>query len=95
MSEVAPYKDFQDPITEMRRLTEQGIAFRLEFRKKNGERRIIDRALLRPQSIGKYDRNSAYKLQFIDQVNDTLGSCFIPLILSLNERKIILNGKDT
>lgn len=85
------YKDHERPITLMRQLTVQGIPFKLEFRRKrDGKRRVVHRALLRPQSLGTVDRNSKYKLQFIDRDTDQMGSVFIPLILSVNDKKIVL-----
>lgn len=85
------YKDHERPITLMRKLTAEGVPFKLEFRRKrDGKRRIVHRTLLRPQSLGKHDRNSRYKLQYIDVDNEQMGSVYIPLILSVNDKKIIL-----
>ncbi|MEX0275709.1 MAG: hypothetical protein AB3N16_15160 [Flavobacteriaceae bacterium] len=52
--------------------------------------RIIQSALLRKQSKSQYDANSRYKLQFIDTVNEQMGSCFIPLLLAVNDKRIVL-----
>lgn len=91
MLKPSNYRDYEAPISTMRELTKRGEPFQIEFIKLSGERRIIKSALLRKQSKGKYDRNSAHKLQFIDTQSDQLGSCFIPLITALNDKKIILD----
>lgn len=84
------YHDYEAPITEMQRLSSINQPFKLEFRKADGSRRIILKALLRGQAHAKHDANGPYKLQFIDTNNDQMGSCFIPLILALNDKKIVL-----
>ena len=88
MSDV--YTDYQQPITEMRKLTALNTPFRMQFKKLDGSNKTIERALLRKQSLSDKDKNSAYKLQYLDTIHDTLGSCFIPLLTALNGKKIVI-----
>lgn len=87
------YNDYQGPIGEMQRLSKIGEPFKLEFRKLDGTKRIVYKAVLRGQSQSKNDKNGPYKLQYFDTQNEQMGSCYIPLITSLNDKKIVLNGK--
>ena len=90
MGHTTVYKDYAEPIKLMKVHTSEGIPFKLEFRKKNGERRLIANALLRKQSLGEHDSKSQYKIQYYDLDNESPGSCYIPLILAVNDKKIIL-----
>ena len=87
------YTDYQSPISEMQRLSKLTKPFKLEFKKVDGTKRIIYKALLRGQSQSNQDKNGPYKIQFFDVDNEQMGSCYIPFILALNDKKILLNGK--
>jgi hypothetical protein len=92
VDEQNPYTDYQFPIGEMQRMSAIGQPFQIEFRKRDGSKRIIKKAILRGQSQVENDRNGPYKIQFFDTQNEQMGSCFIPLITALNDRKIIIHG---
>ncbi|QQV89945.1 hypothetical protein M1M27_gp01 [Cellulophaga phage Ingeline_1] len=91
MGNVLKYTEYQTPITLMRNLTRLNQPFRLEFRKVDGSRRIIQKALLRKQSLSTTDKRSAYKLNYINSQSEQMGSCYIPLLISVNDQKIILH----
>ena len=84
------YSNYQDAVNEMQRLTELNSHFALKFIKSSGETRIVNKALLRKQTPSSKDANGQYKLNYIDVTEDALGSCYIPLICSLNNKNIII-----
>ena len=90
MDNQGHYSDYAEPITLMKELTLRGEPFKISFRKKNGEPRVIHRALIRKQPLSKDDQRSAYKIQLIDKDRDELRSAYIPLILAVNDKPIIL-----
>lgn len=90
MNQGAHYSDYAQPISHMKELTARNTPFKVVFRKKDGSLRMIYRALLRKQSIGAGDKTSAYKIQLLDLDQDEPKSAYIPLLISVNDKKIIL-----
>ncbi|MFC0605894.1 hypothetical protein [Winogradskyella pulchriflava] len=84
------YTSYSEAINEMIRLTELSTPFKLKFIKTNGTIKLIHKALLRKQTPTTQDANGSYKLNYIDQADDNLGNCYIPLITEVNDRKIII-----
>lgn len=84
------YKDYAVPITQMKEITKRGGTFKIVFRRKDGKLRIIHRAILRKQSLGDTDSRSAYKIQLLNMDSMEARSAYIPLIVSLNDKPIIL-----
>ena len=90
MDNQGHYSDYAEPITLMKELTLRGGTFKISFRKKNGKPRVIHRAQIRKQPRTKDDNLSAYKIQLIDKDREELRSAYIPLILAVNDKPIIL-----
>ncbi|UOY07714.1 hypothetical protein L0P88_03985 [Muricauda sp. SCSIO 64092] len=90
MNQGDHYSDYAQPISQMRAWTANNTPFKVVFRKKDGSMRLVNRALLRKQSIGANDRTSAYKIQLLDLDQDKPRSAYIPLLISVNDKKIIL-----
>ncbi|CAM1357663.1 hypothetical protein [Tenacibaculum halocynthiae] len=84
------YNNYEAPITSMRKLSEVGIPFSFSHRKEDGTVSLIRKATLRPQSSSKIDRNAKYKLQYTNLETKELRSCYIPLMLSFNNKPIII-----
>ena len=85
------YNNYQEPITQMRKLSELNIPFSFSHKKEDGTTSIIRSAKLRRQTSLKKDRNARFKLQYINLENNEKRSCYIPLLLSFNKKQIIVS----
>ena len=90
MNDGNTYSSHALAFSEMDRLTALNQPFRLAFRKANGDMKLIEKALLRKQTPTAKDIQARYKFNYFDVLNDQLGSAYIPLLLSVNDTKIIL-----
>ena len=85
-----PYTSYRDAYNEMTRLTELNESFKLKFIKVNGSVKVIHKTILRKQTPSSQDAYGAFKLNYIDKADDSMGNCYIPLITEVNDRKIII-----
>ena len=85
-----PWNNYQDAFNEMQSLTEQNLHFKLKFTKADGSLNVVGRCLLRKQTPKAKDSMSEFKLNYIDKSDNTYGTCYIPLILEINDRKIVI-----
>jgi hypothetical protein len=86
MQEV--FKNHQEPITRMRKLSSINIPFTFSHKKLDGSSVIIRKAQLRKQTHSSKDSRSKYKLNYINLENDELRSCYIPLLTSFDGKLI-------
>lgn len=84
------YSTHEQAFSDMNNHTKVNEPFKLSFRKDNGQIKIVSKALLRKQTPTNQDKNGAYKFNYIDVVNDNMGSAYIPLLLSVNDKEIRL-----
>ena len=78
----------EQAITVMKNSTKLAQPFKIKFRKLSGGNTIITRAALRPMAGTAADKMGKYKLQLVNQENDQLRSCYIPLIMEVNGIKV-------
>lgn len=84
------YNNYEQPITIMKRLSEMNIPFAFSHLKLDGSVSRIRKAELRPQSMSSKDKFSRYKLQYTNIETGEKRSCYIPLLLTLNNKQILL-----
>ncbi|WP_422105584.1 hypothetical protein [Winogradskyella sp.] len=84
------YSNYQQIVGEMQRLTEANEPFTIKHIKIDGSIRIVNKALLRKQTPKSKDSKAQYKLNYIDTQQDVCGACYIPLLCSLNNKKVII-----
>ncbi|WP_271407271.1 hypothetical protein [Tenacibaculum soleae] len=82
------YNNYEEPITSMRKLSEVGVPFAFSHKKQDGTTVIVRKATLRPQSRNEFDTKSKYKLQYTNLETKEKRSCYIPLLLSFNDKLI-------
>lgn len=82
------YNNYEEPITLMRKLSEISVPFSFSHKRSDGTTCIVIKASLRPQSSTLKDRNAKYKLQYTNLNNGEQRSCFIPSLLSVNDKLI-------
>lgn len=90
MNSTETYKNYPDAFSYMQACTKSNIPFKMMFKKDSGETKIVSKTLLRKQTPSSSDSMGSYKLNYIDVENDRLGCCYIPLIMAVNDIKIIL-----
>lgn len=88
--EQQQYNNYSDAFKEMQRLTSLNKPFKLVFKKLNGNTKIVPHALLRKQTHSSNDTMSAYKFNYVDMDKDDYKSAYIPLLLSVNDIKVVL-----
>ena len=84
------FSNYSEAFSVMHRLTEVNEPFKLTFVKSDGSIKVVASAILRKQTPKSKDSNGPYKFNYIDTINDNYGSAYIPMLLSVNDRKIIL-----
>lgn len=84
------YSTHEQAFSDMSNHTKLNQPFKLMFRKENGDIKIIPKALLRKQTPTSKDKNGAYKFNYIDVVNDNMGSAYIPMLMAVNDKEIRL-----
>ena len=75
----------------MQKATQLNEPFKLVHRKIDGSIKVIPKTLLRKQTDSRIDSQGSYKANYIDVTSDNYGSCYIPLIMSVNDKEIILS----
>ena len=90
MLDTPIYTNYSAAFSDMQRLTQLNTPFKLVYRRVDGSLNIVVRALLRKQTPKHKDSKASYKFNYIDQQNDQLGTAYIPLLLSVNDKQIRL-----
>lgn len=85
-----PFDSYQSAFDLMHGQTEANIPFKLKFIKADGSIAIINKCLLRKQTPSSKDSLSEFKMNYLDIADDTYGSCYIPLLLEVENRKIVI-----
>ena len=80
----------EEAITVMKNSSKLAKPFSIKFRKLGGGNTLISNAGLRPMAGTSSDRNGKYKLQLVNLDNDSLRSCYIPLIMEVNGIKVTI-----
>jgi len=84
------YTSHEQAFNDMLSFTKANESFKITFRKVNGDIKVVPKTLLRKQSPSSVDSNGAYKFNYIDQSNDTMGNAYIPLLMAVNDKQIII-----
>lgn len=90
MNKVDQYKSYEAAFSDMKSLTALNTPFKLVFIKEDGAIKIVSKALIRKRTPIAKDSMSPYKFNFIDVTQDAFGSAYIPSLLSVNDKKIVL-----
>ena len=80
------YTNYEEPIELMKKCTAASILFSFSFMREDGTRCTVRKARLRKGA--KNDKNSKYKLQFTNEETGENKSCYIPRLLSFNNKLI-------
>lgn len=89
MSKVSQYS-LEEAINVMENMTRLGKPFSVKFKKITGGNSIIPQASMRPMATTEKDSMGAYKLQLIAKHDDSFKSCYIPLLMEVNNIKIAI-----
>lgn len=76
-------------LKRMNELTEAGAPFKIEFMKLNGERRIINKAVLRKSYRNDFSTRGKFLVGYEDLENDKRRQFHRSLLLKLNDIEII------
>lgn len=90
MSNKETYNSYGAAFDEIKRLALLQESFKLTHVRTDGSIKIVSQCLLRKQTPSMKDKNGAYKFNYIDKQNDEYGTAFIPLLLSVNDKPIII-----
>ena len=82
-----PYSSFEQAIEYMKSSTASGIRFSISFVKQDGCLVHISNCLL---FRSRRDKTGAYRIGLYDTNAEQMKSCFVPLIISVNNRNIQL-----
>ena len=84
------YNNYAKAFDDMLNATSLNEPFKLSHRRIDGTIKVVHKALLRKQTDSRIDSMGSYKINYIDVTNNEMGTCYIPLILSINNKQIIL-----
>mgnify|MGYP006909076382 CR=1 FL=1 len=84
------FNSHEEAFKAMHQLTANNKPFKLVFKKIDATIKIVPKALLRKRTHSSTDSNSAYKFNYLDVDKDECKSAYIPLLLSVNDKKIVL-----
>lgn len=84
------YSSYEQAFDYMVQMTKNNNPFKVSFVKENGEVKIIPKALLRKSTPSSADKNAQFKFNLIDTVNSNYATAYIPLLLSVNDKRIVL-----
>lgn len=82
------YISYEHAFNDMKNSTVLNQPFKMVFIKENGSKKVVAKALIRKQTPTSNDEYGAYKFNYIDVVNDTMGSAYIPSLVSINDKEI-------
>lgn len=90
MNKVDQYKSYDAAFNDMKSMTAINAPFKLVFVKEDGKLKIVPKALMRKRTPVSKDSMSPYKFNFVDVTQDAFGSAYIPCLVSVNDKQIVL-----